>query len=193
MPSVVFALFGLAIFSQGWLSWLSNPVGDAGMATAQSFFCASLMMALIGLPPVVRSSQAAILGVPNQQREASYALGKGRLTTIRRIVVPGARPGIATGIVLGIGRIAGDTAIVWILLGGAVLQSPPDGWYLPWNLVDFLRSEGSTLTTYIYFSSPAGEGNSPGPAYGAAFVLMVVILFVNIALIRLSRRKIGKR
>jgi phosphate transport system permease protein len=193
VPSVVFALFGLAIFSQGWLSWLSNPVGDAGMATAQSFFCASLMMALIGLPPVVRSSQAAILGVPNQQREASYALGKGRLTTIRRIVVPGARPGIATGIVLGIGRIAGDTAIVWILLGGAVLQSPPDGWFLPWNIGDFLRSEGSTLTTYIFFSSPAGEGNSPGQAYGAAFVLMVVILFVNIALIRLSRRKIGKR
>ena len=193
VPSVVFALFGLAIFSQGWLSWLSNPVGDAGMATAQSFFCASLMMALIGLPPVVRSSQAAILGVPNQQREASYALGKGRLTTIRRIVVPGARPGIGTGIVLGIGRIAGDTAIVWILLGGAVLQAPPDGWYLPWNLVDFLRSEGSTLTTYVFFSSPAGEGNSPGQAYGAAFVLMVVILFVNIALIRLSRRKIGKR
>ena len=61
VPSVVFALFGLAIFSQGWLSWLSNPVGDAGMATAQSFFCASLMMALIGLPPVVRSSQAATM------------------------------------------------------------------------------------------------------------------------------------
>ncbi|MFM9123941.1 MAG: PstA family ABC transporter permease [Actinomycetota bacterium] len=193
VPSVVFALFGLAIFSQGWLAFLSNPVGDTGMATAQSFFCSSLMMALIGLPPVVRSSQAAILGVPNQQREAAYALGKGRLTTIRRIVVPGARPGIATGIVLGIGRIAGDTAIVWILLGGAVLQAPPDGWYLPWNLMDFLRSEGSTLTTYIFFSSPAGEGNSPGPAYGAAFVLMVVILIVNIALIRLSRRKIGKR
>jgi phosphate transport system permease protein len=193
VPSVVFALFGLAIFSQGWLSWLSNPVGGTGMATAQSFFCSSLMMALIGLPPVVRSSQAAILGVPTQQREAAYALGKGKLTTIRRIVVPGARPGIATGIMLGIGRIAGDTAIVWILLGGAVLQAPPDGWYLPWNLLDFLRSEGSTLTTYIYFSSPAGEGNSPGPAYGAALVLMVVILIVNIALIRLSRRRIGKR
>ncbi|MBM3681410.1 MAG: ABC transporter permease subunit [Actinobacteria bacterium] len=193
VPSIVFALFGLAIFSQGWLSFISNPVGDTGMATAQSFFCSSLMMALIGLPPVVRSSQAAILGVPDQQREAAYALGKGRLTTIRRIVVPGARPGIATGIVLGVGRIAGDTAIVWILLGGAVLQAPPDGWYLPWNLMDFLRSEGSTLTTYIFFSSPAGEGNSPGPAYGAAFVLMVVILIVNIALIRLSRRKIGKR
>jgi len=193
VPSIVFALFGLAIFSQGWLAFLSNPVGDTGVATAQSFFCSSLMMALIGLPPVVRSSQAAILGVPNQQREAAFALGKGRLTTIRRIVVPGARPGIATGIVLGIGRIAGDTAIVWILLGGAVLQAPPDGWYLPWNLPDFLRSEGSTLTTYIFFSSPAGEGNSPGPAYGAAFVLMVVILIVNIALIRLSRRRIGKR
>lgn len=193
VPSVVFALFGLAILSGGWASFLSNPVGDLGVSTAQSFFCASLMMALIGLPPVVRASQSAILGVPVVQREASYALGKGKLTTIRRIIIPSARPGITTGIVLGIGRIAGDTAIVWILLGGSVLQPPSPGWYLPWNLLDTLRSEGSTLTTYIFFSSPAGEGNSPASAYGAAFVLMVVILMVNVALIRLSRRRIGKR
>jgi phosphate transport system permease protein len=192
VPSIVFALFGLAVFSQGWASFLSNSVGT-GLATAQSFFVASLMMALIGLPPVVRASQAAILGVPNAQREAAYALGKGRLATIRRIVIPGARPGIGTGVILGIGRIAGDTAIVWILLGGAVLQAPPEGWYLPGNLLDFLRSEGSTLTTYIFFASPAGEGNSPVPAYGAAFVLFAVMLVINIALIRLSRRKIASR
>jgi phosphate transport system permease protein len=96
-------------------------------------------------------------------------------------------------VILGIGRIAGDTAIVWILLGGAVLQAPPEGWYLPGNLLDFLRSEGSTLTTYIFFASPAGEGNSPVPAYGAAFVLFAVMLVINIALIRLSRRKIASR
>lgn len=187
VPSIVFALFGVIVFSNGFFGFLSADVGT-GRATARSFFVASLMMALIGLPPVVRATQSAILGVPNVQREASYALGKGRLATIRRIVIPAARPGISTGTVLGMGRIAGDTAIVWLLLGGNVLQPPIDGWYLPWNWLEFLRAEGGTLTTYIYFASPAGEGNSPDKAYGAAFVLTILMFIITFALLRIGRK-----
>lgn len=192
VPSIVFALFGLAIFTNPALVFLSQPVGTGDKATAKSFFCAALMMALIALPPIVRSTQAAIMQVPNVQREAAYALGKTRFAMIRRIVLPAVRPGISTGTILGMGRIAGDTAIVWILLGGAVLQPPPDGWYRPDHFLDFLQGSGSTLTTYVYFASPAGEGNSAGKAYGAALVLFALVFVVNIVLGRLGQRRIGR-
>lgn len=188
VPSIVFALFGLVIFSSDFFAFLSADVGT-GRASARSFFVASLMMSLIGLPPVVRATQSAILSVPNVQREAAYALGKGRLATIRRIVIPASRPGISTGTILGMGRIAGDTAIVWLLLGGNVLQPPQDGWYLPWNWLDFLRNEGNTLTTYIYFASPAGEGNTSEKAYGAALILTILMFIVTFALLRVGRRR----
>ncbi|MEI6625041.1 MAG: ABC transporter permease subunit [Thermoleophilia bacterium] len=193
VPSIVFALFGLAIFSSPSMVFLSSEVQTSGMATAKSFFCAALMMALIALPPIVRSTQAAISQVPNVQREAAYALGKTRFATVRKVVFPSIRPGIATGTILGMGRIAGDTAIVWILLGGAVLEPPQPGWYEPQNILDFLHGTGSTLTTYVYFASPAGEGNAEGKAYGAALVLFALVFIVNIVLGRLGQRKIGRQ
>jgi phosphate transport system permease protein len=192
VPSIVFALFGLAIFANPAMVFLSQPVGTGDKATAKSFFCAGLMMALIALPPIVRSTQAAIMQVPNVQREAAYALGKTRFAMIRRIVLPAVRPGISTGTILGMGRIAGDTAIVWILLGGAVLSPPPDNWWRPDHFLDFLHGTGSTLTTYVYFASPAGEGNSAGKAYGAALVLFVIVFVVNVVLGRAGQRRIGR-
>lgn len=192
VPSIVFALFGLAIFSNPALVFLSEPVGTGDKATAKSFFCAGLMMALIALPPIVRSTQAAIMQVPNVQREAAYALGKTRFAMIRKIVLPAVRPGISTGTILGMGRIAGDTAIVWILLGGAVLSPPPDSWWRPDHFLPFLHGTGSTLTTYVYFASPAGEGNSAGKAYGAALILFAVVFIINIVLGRLGQRRIGR-
>ncbi len=191
VPSIVFALFGLAIFSNPGLVFLSSEVQTSGKATAKSFFCASVMMALIALPPIVRSTQAAIASVPNVQREAAYALGKTRYAMIRRIVIPSVRPGIATGTILGMGRIAGDTAIVWILLGGAVLEPPIAGWWHPDHIMEFLRGTGSTLTTYVYFASPAGEGNADGKAYGAALVLFAIVFVINIVLGRAGQRRIG--
>jgi phosphate transport system permease protein len=137
----------------------------------------------------VRGSQAAIAGVSTVQREASYALGKGRLATIRRVVLPAARPGVVTGTILGIGRIAGDTAIVWLLLGGSVLAPPDGGWWEPQNWLDTLRGDGSTLTTYVFYTSPVGEGNADSFAYGGAFVLMVLMLLINFGVSRFARRQ----
>jgi len=188
VPSIVFALFGLAIFIRPDLVFLSHRVESSGNAAGASFICASLMMSLIAFPPIVRASQAAMGAVPQVQREAAYALGKGRLATIRRIVLPGARNGIATGAILGLGRIAGDTGIVWLLLGGTVLAPPDAGWWRPDNWLRTLQSEGSTLTSYVYYASPAGDGNSPGKAYGAALVLMLMTLVLN-ALVRLAARR----
>jgi phosphate transport system permease protein len=190
VPSIVFALFGLAIFIRPSMIFLSSEVGSSGMATGTSFLCASLILSLIALPPIVRASESALNAVPRMQREGAFALGKGRLATIRKVVLPAARPGIATGAILGVGRMVGDTAIAWLLLGGTVLAPQPPGYLQPGNIMDTLRGPGSTLTTYIYYASPVGEGNTYGKAYGAAFVLMVLIVAIN-SLVRMAGRRKG--
>ena len=83
-------------------------------------------MSLIALPLVVGATREALQAIPAHVREASYALGKTQVSTIRRVLLPGGPAGIATGATLGMGRIAGDTAIVVILLG-ASLQLDPAG------------------------------------------------------------------
>jgi phosphate transport system permease protein len=173
-PSIVLAIFGLLIFQQQLFSALSfTAAGNA--VYGRSFFAASAMMALIALPLVFGASREALRGVPAHLREASYALGKTKIATIRRVLLPAIRPGIATGTALGMGRIAGDTAIVVILLGASQTLQPVGD--VPG--LGVLRGTGSTLTSYVYNASPAGEGNSPEKAYAAAFVLLVIVLVLN--------------
>jgi phosphate transport system permease protein len=183
-PSIVLAIFGLAVFQQGFFGFLSfTAQGNA--VFGRSFLTAGAMMALIGLPLVVASTREALQAIPDHVREASYALGKSRIATIRRVLLPGSRSGIATGATLGMGRIAGDTAIVVILLG-ASLQLQSQGSF---PLIGTLRGTGSTLTTYVYNNSPAGEGNAPQKAYAAAFVLLVIVVILNFAVDLISRRR----
>lgn len=172
-PSVVLAIFGLILFQQQVLA----PFGfdaQGGAVLGRSFIACSAMMSLIALPLIVGSTREALNAIPGHVREASYALGKTKATTIRRILLPTARPGIGTGTALGMGRVAGDTAIVVILLGATLqLQSGSEGIFGP------LRGLGSTLTSYVYINSPAGEGLSPEKAYFAAFVLLLIVIFLN--------------
>ena len=102
VPSVVLALFGLAFFQHSWLVLLSGKVQSSGQASGQSYLTAGIVISLIALPPIVRSTQSSILSVPTSHREGSYALGKGRLATLRKVVIPGARQGVVTGLILGI-------------------------------------------------------------------------------------------
>ena len=141
-------------------------------------------MSFIAMPLIFTSTREALMQIPAQTREASYALGKTQWSTIRRVLIPSARPGILTGTALGAGRIAGDTAIVIILLG-ATMRATTVG-NVP--LISGLRGTGSTLTTYVYNFSPAGEGNSPDRAYAAAFVLLILVLLLNFAVDVVSRR-----
>ena len=90
---------------------------------------------------------------------------------------------IAGGVVLGMGRIIGDTAIITILLGGAAQLTEPAG-NVP--ALGLLRGTGSTLTSYVYNNSPAGEGNAPQKAYAAAFVLLMLVLALNALVTRLT-------
>jgi phosphate transport system permease protein len=185
-PSVVLAIFGLLIFSQSFLGFLSQNAAN-GSVYGRSFFAAGVIMAVLALPLIVGSTREGLAQVPDRMREASYALGKTKATTIRRVLLPNIRADIASGVVLGMGRIIGDTAIITILLG-ETLKLEPVG-HAP--LLGTLRGTGSTLTSYVYSNSPAGEGNSHEKAYAAAFVLLLIVLVLNAAVTRLS--KAGER
>ena len=174
VPSVVLAIFGLLVFSQGFLGFLSQKAFN-GTVTGQSFLAAGAVMSVLALPLVVASSREALAQLPDRLREASYALGKTRATTIRRVLLPAIRPSIASGVVLGMGRIVGDTAIITLILGATLKNEAANGT----PVLGALRGTGSTLTSYVYNNSPAGEGNSHEKAYAAAFVLLMIVLALN--------------
>jgi phosphate transport system permease protein len=183
-PSIVLAIFGLLLFTQNIFGFLSFTA-EGNAVFGRSFFTAGAMMSLIALPLVVGGTREALLAIPHHVREASYAMGKTKAATIRRVLLPGARSGIATGATLGMGRIAGDTAIVTILLGASLQLSPQGG--VP--ILRTLRGTGGTLTSYVYNNSPAGEGQAPQKAYAAAFVLLLIVILLNFAVDMLGGRR----
>ena len=97
--------------------------------------------------------------------------------------MPAVRRDVATGATLGLGRIYGDTAIVVLLLGATLRNQPENN--VP--LIGLLRGTGSTLTSFIYNSSPAGDGNAPNKAYAAAAVLLLMVLLLNWGVGRIGR------
>jgi phosphate transport system permease protein len=183
-PDIVIAIFGLAIFQLPILAPLSFTASGGGVF-GRSFIAAGAMMSLIALPLVFAAAREGLMAIPTHVREASWALGKTRICTIRTILLPEIRANVATGAALGMGRIVGDTAVVVVLLG-ATLQLEPQG-DVP--ILGNLRGTGSTLTSYVYGASPAGEGNAPQKAYAAAFVLLLIVLTLNAAVDVLGRRK----
>jgi phosphate transport system permease protein len=182
-PDIVIAIFGLALFQQGLFAPLSFTA-EGGAVFGRSFLTAGAMMSLIALPMVFGATREGLQAIPMHLREASYGLGKTKIATIRRVLLPAVRPNISTGAALGMGRIAGDTAIVVVLLG-ATLRIDPEGSIPGTNL---LRGTGGTLTSYVYNNSPAGEGNAEQKAYAAAFVLLLVVIALNFAVDLIARR-----
>jgi len=183
-PDIVIALFGLALFQTRLLAPFSFTASGGGVF-GRSFFAAGAMMSLIALPPLFAATRDGLQAVPKHMREAAYAIGKTRIATIRRVLLPSVRSNIATGVTLGVSRIIGDTAIVVLLLG-LTLRSEPQG-SVPG--IGLLRGTGSTLTTYVFQNSPAGEGAAPQKAYAAAFVLLMFVLALNLVVGRIGRRQ----
>jgi phosphate transport system permease protein len=181
-PDIVIALFGLALFQLHLLAPFSFTASGGGVY-GKSFFAAGSMMSLIALPPVFVATRDGLQAIPAHMREAAFALGKTRIATIRRVLLPGVRSNIATGATLGVSRIIGDTAIVVLLLG-ETLRLEEQG-SVP--VTGLLRGTGSTLTSYVFDNSPAGEGAAPQKAYAAACVLLLLVLALNLALGRIGR------
>lgn len=152
IPSIIYGLFGLLFFVTA-LGWSFSLIAGA--------FTLSIMI----LPLIIRSTEEALIAVPNSLREASFGLGAGKLRTIFRIVLPSAMPGILTGIILAIGRIVGETAAL-IYTAGTVPQIP-----------DNLFSSGRTLAIHMYVLS--SEGLYTNKAYATAVILLLVVIGIN--------------
>jgi phosphate transport system permease protein len=181
-PSVVLALFGILLFEAPALGFLSET--NAGVVFGKSFFAAGAMLSLVALPLVVSTVREGLQAIPNHVREASYAVGKTKSATIRRVLLPAARPSVITGHMLGIGHVIGDTAIIVLLLGDTSrLQGVGN---IP--LLGTLRGTGSSLTSYIFDNAPTGDLNQPNKAYAAAFVLLLLVLALNVVVDVFGRR-----
>lgn len=174
-PSIVFALFGTLMFQSPVLAFFSQE--NDGIVYGRSFFAAGLMLSLIALPLVVANVREGLQAIPGHVREASYAVGKTKIATTRRILLPAARPSVMTGAMLGVGRIIGDTAVIILLLGATLKIVPASD--VP--ILGTLQGTGSTLTSYVFQNAPTGEANQPEKAYAAAFVLLSMVLALNIA------------
>jgi phosphate transport system permease protein len=165
-PSVVFGLFGLALFV--------NYFGfDASLLSA------SLTLSLLILPVIIRSSEEALLAVPNEYRESSLALGVSKWQTIRHVVLPAAIPGIVTGSILSIGRVAGETAP--ILLTGAA-------YFLP-RLPNSIYSQFMALPYHLFVLATAGTNitKTRPIQYGTALVLLIIVLSLNVIAVLIRR------
>jgi phosphate transport system permease protein len=181
-PSVVLGLFGLLLFQSTTLGFLSQTSDN--VVFGKSFFAAGTILSLVALPLVVSAVREGLQAIPNHVREASYAVGKSKSATIRRVLLPAARPSVITGNMLGIGHVIGDTAIILLLLGDT--QTLQGVGHVPG--LSTLRGTGSTLTSYIFDNAPTGDLNQPNKAYAAAFVLLLIIVALNVIVDVFGRR-----
>jgi phosphate transport system permease protein len=171
VPSIVFGLFGLALF----VVWLGFGV---------SILSGALTLGAMTLPIIIGASEEALRAVPDTYREASLGLGATKWQTIYRVVLPAALPGILTGAILGISRAAGETAP--IMFTAAVFYSPS----LPSSIFDEIMA----LPYHIYVLATAGTEIEATRhlQYGTALVLIVLVLGLNLVAIvyraRLRRR-----
>jgi phosphate transport system permease protein len=168
VPSVVFGLFGLAVF----VKFFSFGV---------SILSGSLTLGIMVLPQIISASQEALIAVPQSHREASLALGATHWQTIKKIVLPSALPGILTGVILSIGRAAGETAPILFTAATFYTRGYPDS----------ILSEVMALPYHIY--ALMTEGTHPDKqtaiAYGCALILMLLVLFMSALAIFLRQRQ----
>ena len=152
IPSIVFGLFGY-IFFANWLSW------------GKSILAGCFTLAIMILPIIMRTTEESLKSIPDAYREGSFSLGAGRLRTVIRVTLPSAMPGVFAGIILGVGRIVGETAAL-IYTIGSVIKIP-----------NSLFSQGRTLALHVL--QLAGEGHHRNEAYATAVVLLLVVLGIN--------------
>lgn len=164
IPSIVYGLFGLLFF-----------VGTLKMG--MSLIAGALTLAIMVLPVIMRTTEEALLAIPDSYREGSFGLGAGRLRTVFRIVLPPAMPGILSGIILAIGRIVGETAAL-MYTSGTVAEVPKN-----------IFSSGRTLALHMYCLSR--EGLYTNQAYATAVVLLLMVILINF-LSGMIAKKIGK-
>ena len=161
IPSIVYGLFGMLFFVNK-LQWRLSIM--AGACT----------LAIMVLPVIMRTTEEALLAVPDSYREGSFGLGAGKLRTVFQIVLPSAMPGILSGVILAVGRIVGETAAL-IYTAGTVA-----------GIATNLFSSGRTLAIHMYCLS--SEGMHIDQAYATAVVLLIVVIFINLLSSKIAKR-----
>ena len=164
IPSIVYGLFGMLLFNNR-------------LHLGYSLISGSLTLAIMILPLILRTTEEALLSVPDTYREGSFGLGAGKLRTVMSIVLPAAAPGILSGVILATGRIVGETAAL-MYTSGTVAK------------IAGLGDSGITLALHMY--KQASEGLYTEEAYATSVVLLVLVLLINFASSRAAGR-IGKK
>jgi phosphate transport system permease protein len=167
VPSIVFGLFGMALF----VNYLK--FGD-------SIIAGSLTLGLLALPVVIRLTEEALKTVDDGLRLGSYALGASKIQTIQKVVLPVAFPNILTGLILSIGRVSGETAPILFTVAAYFLPR------LPHSLSDQVMALPYHL--YVLATSGTNMEESRPMAYGTALVLVSIVLIINVTASLLRRR-----
>jgi len=177
VPSIVHGLFGMGVFVMLVIPALIDVLGvDRGTSSTSCLLAGSATMALLVLPMVITTTEEALKQVPQHQRSASLALGATRWQTIRRIVLPGAMPGILTGLILAIGRAAGETAPI-LLTGAAFYMSRLPG------IKEALFTQFMALPYHLFAVSTQLSGSTDEVKWGTAFVLLALVMGLNMTAI----------
>jgi len=168
VPSVVFGLFGLAVF-----------VKLFGFGVC--ILSGSLTLGILALPLIISAAQEALTAVPHSLREASLALGATKWQTIKRVVLPAALPGILTGVILSIGRIAGETAPILFTAATFYLKGYPKSVF----------SEVMVLPYHIYALMTEGvhPAQQTAIAYGCSLILLAIVLLISGVAIAMRQRQ----
>lgn len=166
IPSIVYGLFGMLFFV-------------TALKLGFSMLSGALTLSIMILPVILRTSEEALMSVPDSFREGSFGLGAGRLRTVFRVVLPDAIPGILAGVILGVGRIVGETAALIYTAGTAS------------DTVSGIMDSARTLSVHMYALSQ--EGLYINQTYATAVVLLVIVVCINALSASLARKFSRKR
>jgi len=161
IPSIVYGLFGY-IFFANWLGW------------GKSILTGCFTLAIMILPLIIRTTEESLKSIPDSYREGAFSLGAGRLRTVWRVILPPAMSGIFAGVILGVGRIVGETAALVFTIGSVI------------KIPDNLFSQGRTLALHVY--QLASQGHNRNEAHATAVVLLVVVIGINALSSSIERR-----
>lgn len=161
IPSVVYGFFGLTVIVPLLQRLFHLPVGESGIAGA-------VVLAIMALPTIITVSEDALRSCPRAMREASLALGATKWQTIYKVVIPYSASGIISGVVLGIGRVIGETMAVLMVTGNAAV--------IPTSILDPLRTIPATIAAEL------GEAPVGGAHYQALFLLGVILFLITLAI-----------
>ncbi|MBM7035122.1 phosphate ABC transporter permease subunit PstC [Vibrio sp. 188UL20-2] len=170
IPSVVYGFFGLVIIVPLIQDIFNVPAGNTILAGI-------IVLGVMILPTVITVSETSIRAVPSSYKEGSYALGASKIYTIFKILLPAARSGIMTAVILGIGRALGETMAIIMVMGNAPA--------MPGGILDSAR----TLTANIAIEMSYASGTHASALYATGVVLLVFIMLLNASLLYLNREK----